>query len=713
MIQPGLERIGQLLKNVQFPWKAIHVAGTNGKGSVCHYASTLLTRRKLRCGKFTSPHLVDRWDCISINEKPVDEILFRKIEKHYTQLSLKENISASPFEILTATAFHIFNEEKVDVGVVEVGMGGKLDSTNILQNQAVSVISKVARDHQGFLGNTLEEIALHKAGILRPNVPYIVNKANENNVKNVIREYAQEIGAGPLLNVDSPELQKALYSKQNWYRFSEPLLPFQRDNAVLALVAAKQTVESMGLEFTNFSIGKILWNARHHTNPGRLERVKVPPIFGEPDKEPSRNKGRPVLVDGAHNPDAARALNDYLHQKERHRRISGVTGPPRHGWPITWVLAMTEGKEARQFLEALLRPGDNVITTTFGPVDGMPWVKPMDPEKLLEVAKSKVPMLTGLAMPIDGALRALCAAKYMTDEAHPIVLTGSLYLVGEFHRELQTRSAKGWWFDPKFEDDRKMFRAMHKEERHRVNKLLSGPQPCSSDRVRSLENKTNEGRTEGRENQKAEREKRRNIQEQIAALDLELERLRAEEQHIVQTPLSKAENTIPSGITQRPTSYRMSGSNTRVLKYDPKRERSDKSAKSSHSTGEKFASRKYGSKMQSPKDKLFKDLFAEDRFGEDAAQGRELTEAAVSAPTIRYTPSGTSTGSDPHPNSSESSNLFSSSGGLEGSKARSPRPTSSDNDYDDAPDPTGSPYKTEGSRGKGDQVGQKAATRGN
>ncbi|KAH7360009.1 Mur ligase [Pyrenochaeta sp. MPI-SDFR-AT-0127] len=466
MIQPGLERVGQLLKNVQFPWKAIHVAGTNGKGSICHYASSLLTRRLVKCGKFTSPHLVDRWDCISINEKPVNETLFRQIESHYMQLSQSEGINASPFEILTATAFHIFNEEKVQVGVVEVGMGGKLDATNILNNQAVSVISKIARDHQSFLGDTLEQIAQHKAGILRPNVPYVVNPVNEWNVNNVIEQYAKDIGAGPRLTGDTVELIETLYASPDWRRFSESLRPFQRDNVVLAIVAVKEIVASLGITLDNLEIGEMLVQLRKNVNPGRLQHLKVPPVFGKLDESE-----REIMVDGAHNPDAAIALNDFVLKNERQRTILGES-PPKDGWPITWVLAMTEGKDAHQYLKLLLRPGDNVVTTSFGPVDGMPWVKSMDPKQLFAIAESVQPKITGLHMPTTGALRALCAARYVAGKTPPIVLTGSLYLVGDFHRELRSRSDHTWWTNPEQDEDRAMFEAIHEEERNRVDVAL-------------------------------------------------------------------------------------------------------------------------------------------------------------------------------------------------------------------------------------------------
>ncbi|CBX91839.1 hypothetical protein IAQ61_000059 [Plenodomus lingam] len=530
-IQPGLDRISQLLKNIHFPWKAIHVAGTNGKGSICHYTSSLLTKKMVRCGKFTSPHLVDRWDCISIHDKPVDESLFRKIEQHYTGLNDKENINASPFEILTATAFHIFNEERVDIGIVEVGMGGKLDATNILQNQIISVISKIARDHEAFLGTTLQEIALHKAGILRPSIPYIVNPSNEWAVHDVIDQYAKEIEAGPRLTGDSPETQ-LLRATPGWIQFARHKQPFQRDNVIMAIVAAREATKSLQLHFFPSQIASCLKAIRKVPIPGRCEGVYAQPVFGEHMK-----LGRRILLDGAHNANAARALNEHVHAHERMRTIDDRR-PPIGGWPVTWVLAMTEGKDARSYLTQLLKPGDNVVTTSFSPVDGMPWVKPMDPRELLDIALSVQPGISGVHIPEGGPMRALCAAKHLVEGAQPIVLTGSLYLVGDFHREIRSRTGREYWTDNRHEADRAMFQEMLEKERIRVNLSLS--RDCTSlDEVTSLKTLSDQ-----KKKRDEEREKRELMKEQIQTLDEELKRLEEAEQSI--SPLS----SVASAATQ-------------------------------------------------------------------------------------------------------------------------------------------------------------------
>lgn len=423
-------------------------------------------------------------------------------------------IGASPFEILTATAFTIFNDANVKLGVIEVGMGGKLDATNILNNQAVSVISKISRDHEAFLGNTLSEIATHKAGILRPNVPYLVTSANESNVVNVINDYADEIGAGPRLTTGSFDFQKRLYFSSKWERITRGMAPFQQENMKLAAVAVMQAFQAMEKvpsrkEVKPMDIAKTLLANVKIRQPGRQEMVQVPPVFRRYGM--GRNM---VLIDGAHNPDAAEALDQIVQDKLRFGKTP-ARDRPASGWPVTWVLAMTEGKDAHEYLARLLKPGDKVITTAFGPVDGMPWVKPMDPRKLLDVAKSAQPEITGMHMPFLGVLRALSAAKYLADQMAnwaPIAMTGSLYLIGDFYREMRERPPGDWWHsqDEAVVADRLAMFKMQAMERERVDSFLkyglSAPSP--------------------------EQEEKRRLQEEIDAVSREVQGLEIVEQRL-------------------------------------------------------------------------------------------------------------------------------------------------------------------------------------
>ncbi|PSN63956.1 Mur ligase [Corynespora cassiicola Philippines] len=508
MIQPGLERIGLLLKNIEIPWKSIHVAGTNGKGSICAYASALLSRRTIRNGRFTSPHLVNRWDGITINDTPVSRGEFVQAEAQIKRLNEEEKIGASEFEILTATAFKLFTDKQVKVAVVEVGMGGKLDATNILNNQIVSVISKIARDHQDFLGSTLEEIAAHKAGILRPNVPYIVNPSNEFSVHAKIDDYANEIGAGPRLHGDTEELRNALYSTKEWHTVAGPLRPFQRDNMVLALLAVLQVLDHFNMpggDRTN----KLILGLRNKRFGGRLQLRACSPVFGESSTK--------VLVDGAHNPDAAQALSEFVYHNLRYTPKDNKRRPSKHKnsrktvspkpKPVTWVIAMTAGKDARGYLETLLMPGDNVVTTVFDPVDGMPWVKPMDPKELLDIALEVQPDITGLAVPEPGAFRALSTAKYLAN--NPVVLTGSLYFVSTFERERENFKSEPSWAT---------LSIVRTEERNRVTKFFS---------------KTVKPRAEAkRDAEQGDTNERTRLEAEIARIDEEMRRLQEAEPEI-------------------------------------------------------------------------------------------------------------------------------------------------------------------------------------
>jgi hypothetical protein len=332
----------------------------------------------------------------------------------------------------------------------------------------------------------LSEIASHKAGILRPGVPYVTSRTNEIAVQTVIHDYAREIGAGECLSYTSRDMRQ-LSELTRWQRVTEKMMPFQIENLQAAVLATMQALKELdgGLPpkivgnksqpadpMKPRDIAKILILNAKTQMPGRQEMLHLTPVFRNAEEKKNH-----VLVDGAHNPDAAAALDCFIQDRLRLGQ-SPTKGRPESGWPVTWVLAMTEGKDAKQFLTTLLRPGDKVVTTTFGPVAGMPWVKPMDPIELLEIAKKAVPGITGMYVPEIGALRAVCTAKYLSDQLaiwSPIVVTGSLYLVGDLHRELRPRADKRWWLsdDPAIAADRESILQIHAEERERVKLFLS------------------------------------------------------------------------------------------------------------------------------------------------------------------------------------------------------------------------------------------------
>lgn len=403
MIELGLGRISRLIKYTPQTWKAIHVAGTNGKGTICAYLSTMLHASGVRCGRFTSPHLIDRWDCISIDEKTVQESVFKEAEELVKLRNAQDGIGASEFELLTATAFEIFHREKVEMGVVEVGLGGRLDATNVLENKVVTVISKIGLDHQMILGNTIEEIALQKAGIIRPCVPCVVDSSNESAVQKVIQYQAKENGADVILSsTDSSFLDEMA---------KEDLEPHQWNNLACAYTA-------FHLAYTKLEspLHRLLPAVRNMRWPGRLETTNIRSLtFRSED----------VLLDGAHNTQSAQVLGAYVDRKFREENQK-----------VTWVIAASKGKDMAEILKPLLKPDDCIVAVAFGPVDGMPWVQPTDPEDILSAASDlgveESRQYNG-GSDIPGALR--WAAE--TAASGPFVIAGSLYLVSDTLRLLR------------------------------------------------------------------------------------------------------------------------------------------------------------------------------------------------------------------------------------------------------------------------------------
>lgn len=400
MIELGLARIARLVQHTPQTWKAIHVAGTNGKGTICAYLSAMLHASGVKCGRFTSPHLIDRWDCITIDEKVVQEEKFLEAERLVRKRDQDEGIGASEFELLTATAFEIFAREKIEMGVIEVGLGGRLDATNVMSSKAVTVISKMGLDHQSFLGNTLEEIALQKAGIMRPGVPCVLDRTNTPSVRKVVEDYAKKIGTTVILSSTDSAFAEELDESD--------FEPHQWDN-----LACAYTAFHLAFTKSHSPLHRILPAVQELKWPGRLQTTDIRAATGRKEA---------VLLDGAHNTQSAEALGGYVDRKLRPKA-------PR----VTWVLAASRGKELDSILKPLLRQDDCVTAVEFGPVDGMPWVKPMDAADILaEAAKAGVDTSRqyNAGNDISAALR--WAAEVA--QGGPLVIAGSLYLVSDVLR---------------------------------------------------------------------------------------------------------------------------------------------------------------------------------------------------------------------------------------------------------------------------------------
>ena len=502
MIELGLQRISKLLTQTELPWRAIHVAGTNGKGSVCAYISRMLevynhsqcreryNLPSLRHGRFTSPHLVDRWDCIAINGRPVPASLFRGVEDKVHARNRQQDIKSSEFELLTATAFEIFSHEKVDVAVVEVGMGGRLDATNVIGQRdltppagiaiddfrpppLVSVITKIGLDHQKFLGDTFKAVAREKAGIIKTGVPVIFDQANEPDVTATFHEIAAQKQTHAVPAGDSAILDEILKTSDS---ITQDNTQAQRNSPtpITNLSTLPQhTQQNLNLAFraTWTALSRLMSPTQTNpfstppslSNPSTLSLAKSMLISALSTPFPGRQQslsiasltGRqePILLDGAHNAQSAEALSHVVF----HLRSSSTPITPYQNYKtdtkkVKWVLAASDTKDATGILRPLLQSGDIVFVVEFGPVDGMPWVKALPCEDLARAARRVLAekgsvdreeeeevdvVVVKYGRDVRGALEAACDAAAAAADGGPLVVAGSLYLVGDVLRLLR------------------------------------------------------------------------------------------------------------------------------------------------------------------------------------------------------------------------------------------------------------------------------------
>ncbi len=294
-IKPGLERTLELSKFVDNPhlsFKSIHIAGTNGKGSVSSAIFSILMESKYKVGLYTSPHLIDFNERIRVNNKLIPD---EKIIEYYKILKNKaEQISATFFEITSVMAFMYFRETYVDIAVIETGMGGRFDSTNII-NPLLSIITKIDYDHQEFLGDTIEKITYEKCGIIKKNIPCIISK-NSNDIYQEIFKNSENtqqlIFSDKKINLELKEINKDLVSSWeinsnfNFKEFDFPISGiYQKDNLKTVFAA----IEYLS-KYYKISEKSILTGFKKIINNSGL-RARIELI----------DKKRNIILDGSHN----------------------------------------------------------------------------------------------------------------------------------------------------------------------------------------------------------------------------------------------------------------------------------------------------------------------------------------------------------------------------------------------------------------------------
>jgi dihydrofolate synthase/folylpolyglutamate synthase len=405
----GLENITILsarLGNPQLDVPCVHIAGTNGKGSTAAMLESILRAAGLRTGLYTSPHLERINERIRINGENISEELFAavwtRVHASIESLLAAGKLAAHPtyFECVTAMAFSLFAEQRVDFAVYEVGLGGRLDATNIVHPE-VAILTPVDFDHENFLGHSIEEIAREKAGIIKPGA-WVVSGSERPEARTVIAQRCEELGAR-FVDVEQAWQIESVRAFDGSYAAStvsalwnkritvEPGLPgrFQIRNALTAATASSLLAER-GFPVNDEAITRGIATVRW---PGRLERLSVKPA---------------VYLDGAHNPAGARELLKFWEENFKGRRILLVYGAMRDKavdeiagmlFPRADHVILTEPRQPRAISAALLAEIAGYLAARFDIV--------RDPDQALERALE-------MAGPDD-----------------VIFATGSLYLVGD------------------------------------------------------------------------------------------------------------------------------------------------------------------------------------------------------------------------------------------------------------------------------------------
>ncbi len=402
----GLERIIRLLTALGEPhqrFRSIHIAGTNGKGSTAAYIASVLREAGVRAGLYTSPHLNRFTERISISGS---EILPGQVARYVEQLlsiiqSSGPDFTPTYFEVTTALAFAYFADEDVDYAVVEAGLGGRLDATNVLVPE-MSIITNVALEHTEYLGDSVEEVAREKGGIIKSGVE-VVTAETDPRVLGVLEEIClsresrlirigREIEAGSI-HMKRPEGFRIFDyrgEEHQWKGLATHLLgAYQVKNAALALGALEGLMRK-GLEVPETAIREGLSNARW---PGRMEVISLDPY---------------LILDGAHNPHAVHVLLESLKQDLSYRRLIVVIG-------------VLDDKDIQGVVTPLLSCADTMILTR------PRYFRGANPEVLagqIQTSHTDIYVKMGIPDAIDHAVS-------LHEPGDLILVTGSLYTVGE------------------------------------------------------------------------------------------------------------------------------------------------------------------------------------------------------------------------------------------------------------------------------------------
>ena len=422
-IAPTLDRISALvdiLGSPQLSYPTIHVGGTNGKTTTSRMIDSLLFEMGLRTGRFTSPHLESYLERISINGQPIDakELIFsfNDISPYLDLMDSKFENPISFFEAITALAFAAFAEHPIDVGVIEVGMGGQWDATNVVAAD-VSVITPIGLDHMEYLGSTISEIAATKAGIIKENGFIVLAQQTPEAAVELLRR-AAEVGAdvareGLEYSIDSRAIAVGgqLISITGLRgHYDDIFLPLhgkhQASNAAAALIAVEAFFGEQDLDIDAVRAG-----FANVTSPGRCEVIHRDPT---------------IILDAAHNPHGAKAIAETMQSEFTFDEVTGI-------------VALMADKDALGILQAL-EPVVNLVIVTTNSSERSMNVADLSKLATQVFGADRVFEEETLEGAIDRAVKD--SVRPLSDESLAILITGSVVTVGEARTAVRKKYAK-------------------------------------------------------------------------------------------------------------------------------------------------------------------------------------------------------------------------------------------------------------------------------
>lgn len=415
----NMEELCRRLGNPQDELKFIHIAGTNGKGSVLAYLSTVLHEAGYRVGRYISPAITDYRERFQIGGRPISKAglckYLKQVREAARQMEAKGLPHPTPFEIETAVAFLYFLDKKCDIVVLETGLGGRLDATNIIQTSICAVLTSISMDHMAVLGKSLEEIALQKAGIIKDDA-LVVSALQRPEALQVIEQAAKEhrcrmaVIDGSSIRQVKYGLTKQRFSYKNYRNLEIDLSgQYQIENAALAV----ETIDALQEKGFSVSEEQLRCGLKKTVWPGRFQMIGKAPVF---------------VADGAHNEDAAQRLAESIRFYFPDRRI-------------LFIMGVLKDKEYDKIIQATYPLAEHIITVT----------PPRNPRAMSGLELAQAVREYHECVTVADSLQEAVEISYLLageDKTTVIVAFGSLSFLGELisiaeHRDMIRRDSHG------------------------------------------------------------------------------------------------------------------------------------------------------------------------------------------------------------------------------------------------------------------------------